>query len=46
MVLAGAIDAAGKTLDAAAVRQAYASANVDVQPKAAWDAAAFRRVIA
>lgn len=46
VVLAGAIDAAGKTLDAAAVRQAYASANVDVQPKAAWDAAAFRRVIA
>jgi dienelactone hydrolase len=40
VILAGAIDAAGKTVDAAAVRQAYAAArNVEVRPRPQWDRA-------
>ena len=35
--LAGAVDAAGETLDAAAVRALYGGPHITVRPEAKWD---------
>ena len=40
VVLAGAVDAAGEPLEAAAVRAIYKADNIQVRPKRAWDEAA------
>jgi hypothetical protein len=45
VVVAGAVDAAGKILEKGAVRQTYAAArNVEVRARAQWDAAALAAV--
>jgi len=41
VVLAGAVDAAGRKLPVAEVRGEYGAANVDVRPDAVWSAEAF-----
>jgi hypothetical protein len=43
VVLAGAVDAAGRTLPAADVRALYGAANVEVRARAQWDEAALER---
>jgi dienelactone hydrolase len=46
VIVAGAVGAAGDTLDENSVRSAYAGApNVEVRPRALWDVAAFRTLI-